>query len=202
MNYGRRLMRRVGRRMRVDGDRTFEELAIPHLDTAYRVAYRLTRDTHEAEDLVQETYLKACKAFAGFEVREFGIRPWLIRIMHNTFLNRVARQKRAPKATDQQTLEQAPGGDEGGGVSMSPPALDYENLDGEVREALDRLAPEFHVVLTLWATKEFSYKEIAEALSLPIGTVMSRLHRARQQLLRELADYARENRLAVGARRK
>lgn len=188
--------------MRADGDGSFEELAVPHLDTAYRVAYRLTRNRHEAEDLVQETYLKACKAFAGYEVREFGIRPWLIRIMHNTFLNRVSREKRAPRATDQQALEQAPGGAESDVAFAGPPALDYENLDGEVREALDRLAPEFHVVLTLWATKEFSYKDIAEALNLPIGTVMSRLHRARQQLLRELEDYARDNRLAVGARRK
>ena len=188
--------------MRVDGEKTFEELAVPHLDTAYRVAYRLTRDSHKAEDLVQDTYLKACKAFARFEVREFGIRPWLIRIMHNTFLNRAAREKRAPKATDQQVLEQTPEDMNPAVDYASPPELDYENLDEEVRVALDRLAPEFHVVLTLWATKEFSYKEIADVLSLPIGTIMSRLHRARQQLMRELEDYARENRLAVGARRK
>lgn len=188
--------------MRADGERSFEELAVPHLDTVYRVAYRLTRDGHDAEDLVQETYLKACKAFGRFEMREFGIRPWLIRILHNTFLNRLAREKKAPRATDHQTLEQIHGTDGSSVGVMSPPALDYENLDAEVKEALDRLAPEFHVVLTMWGTMEFTYREIAEILSLPIGTVMSRLHRARQQLLRELEGYVRENRLAVGGRRQ
>ena len=188
--------------MRAGEQKSFEELAVPHLETVYRVAVRLTRNEHEAEDLVQETYLKACKAFKRFEMREFGIRPWLLRILHNSFLNRVTREKRAPKATDQQTLDQAHDEGKSGSNFFGPPALDYEHLDTEVKAAMDRLAPEFRVVLSMWATMEFSYKEIADILEMPIGTVMSRLHRARQQLLRDLQDYARENRLTAGDRKK
>jgi RNA polymerase sigma-70 factor (ECF subfamily) len=195
-------MARRGRRMRADGDKSFEELAVPHLEMVYRVAARLTRNDHEAEDLVQETYLKAHKAFGRFEMREFGIRPWLLRILHNTFLSRLAREKLAPKAADQQTLEQMRGSDKSDSDFFGPPALDYEHLDAEVKAAMVRLAPEFRLVLSMWATMEFSYQEIADVLDMPIGTVMSRLHRARQQLVRELADYAREHRLTDEAREK
>ena len=173
-----------------EGEQSFEALAVPQLETLYRIARRLTRDQHEAEDLVQETYLKACQAFSRFEVREFGIKPWLLKILHNTFLNRQARRKRAPRATDQQTLDQAASAE-----YVSPPELDYENLDEEVKQAIDDLHPEFRSVLVLWATMELSYQEIADVLGVPIGTVMSRLHRARMHLARSLAEYAREHRL-------
>jgi len=188
--------------MRAGEENSFEELAVPELEIVYRVALRLTRNEHDAEDLVQETYLKACKSFSRFEMREFGIRPWLLRILHNSFLNRVSREKRAPTAIDQQMLEVAC--EEGRPASdiHGPPALDYEHLDAEVKAAMDRLSPEYRVVLAIWATLEFSYKEIADILEMPIGTVMSRLHRARQQLLRDLDEYAREHRLTRGARKQ
>ncbi len=169
----------------------FEALAVPHLDTVYRVARRLTRNEHEAEDLVQETYLKAYKAFGRFEMREFGVRPWLLKILYNTYLNRQARQKKAPRSTDQQVLEQV----QAAGEYVALPALDYENLDQEVRHAIDDLPAEYRTVLLLWATMELSYQEIADVLEIPIGTVMSRLHRARQQLARSLEDFAREQRI-------
>jgi RNA polymerase sigma-70 factor (ECF subfamily) len=172
-------------------ERSFEELALPHLDTVYRVARRLSRDEHEAEDLVQETYFKAYRAFANFDLREFGIRPWLLKILNNTFLNRHAREKKAPKATDHVTLEQTQASNESG----APPDLDYESLDEEVKRALDGLKPEFRSVMLLWATNELSYQEIADVLEVPIGTVMSRLHRARQQLAQTLRDFALENRI-------
>jgi len=178
---------------------SFESLAVPHLELVYRVARRLCRDTHEAEDLVQETYLKAYSAFARFEVRAFGAKPWLLRILHNTFLNRQARQRRAPRATDPQTLEQVQADDDPAG----PPQLDYENLDEEVKRAIDQLQPDFREVLLLWATMELSYQDISTILDVPIGTVMSRLHRARQQLVRALGEFAREQRLSsVNATRK
>ncbi len=174
-------------------EKSFEALALPHLDTLYRVARRLTRNEHEAEDLVQETYLKAHRAFNDFEVREFGIRPWLLRILNNTFLNRVARERRAPKATDQHALEQTQAAE----TSVVPPQLDYEKLDEEVKQSLDCLSPEFRTVLLLWAGGEMSYQEIADVLGVPIGTVMSRLHRARQQLAGGLEEYAREHRIPL-----
>lgn len=171
--------------------KSFEALALPHLDIVYRVARRLVRNDHEAEDLVQETYFKAYRAFDSFEMREFGIRPWLLKILNNTFLNRQAREKRAPKATDQQTLEETQASD----AAVVPLELDFENIDEEVKQAIDELAPEFRTVLLMWATSEFSYQEIADALGVPIGTVMSRLHRARQQLMRALSTYASQQRL-------
>ncbi len=174
----------------------FEALALPHLETLYRVARRLTRSDHEAEDLVQETYLKALRAFGRYEARACGIRPWLLRILNNAFLNRQARDRTAPRATEQQVLDQRP--DE----PLLPPELDYEQLDGEVKGALDALSPEFRMVLLLWATDELSYQEIAEILDVPIGTVMSRLHRARQQVIGRLREYAREHRLRQGPARE
>jgi RNA polymerase sigma-70 factor (ECF subfamily) len=130
-------------------------------------------------------------------MREFGIKPWLLRILHNTFLNRQAREGRAPKSADPATLEQA--SEARGGSEEAPPELDYDHLDGEVKQAVLELSEEFRTVLLLWATRELSYQEIAEALGIPIGTVMSRLHRARQQLVRNLGDYARANRLTTGS---
>jgi RNA polymerase sigma-70 factor, ECF subfamily len=174
------------------GKDSFEALAIPHLDAVYRVARRLARDEHGAEDLVQETYLKAYKAFGRFEVREFGVRPWLLKILYNTFLNRQARGKKGPRSADQQTLEQVHADESYTG----PPELDYENLDQEVRRAIDDLPAEFRSVLLLWATMELSYQEIADILGVPIGTVMSRLHRARQQLAQQLESFAREHRIS------
>lgn len=171
-------------------DKSFEALALPHLEVVYRVARRLTRNDHEAEDLVQETYLKAYRAFADLEVREYGLRPWLLKILNNTFLNRRARERKQA-ATDQQALVDLQADD----ARVIPPELDYDALDDEVKRALDEVAPEFRQVLLLWATMEFRYQEIADILEVPIGTVMSRLHRARQQLARRLHDYARENRL-------
>jgi RNA polymerase sigma-70 factor (ECF subfamily) len=179
--------------MRKD-EQSFEALAVPHMQAIYRIARRLSGDQHEAEDLVQETYLKAHKAFARFELRKFGIRPWLLKILHNTFLNRHARLSRAPKAADQRALDQQ---HEGAELSSGPPELDYEQLDGEVRRAIEALAPDFRTVILLWATMEHSYQEIADIIGAPIGTVMSRLHRARQQLMSALEDYARSNRLTT-----
>lgn len=172
---------------------SFEELAVPHVEMVFRVARRLARNLHEAEDLVQETYLKAYKAFGRFELREFGIRPWLLKILHNTFLNRRTRENKAPRATDQSNLERMQESDVNPGGPDAPPELDFENVDQEVLQAIDGLQVEFRSVLLLWATMELSYQEIADVLEVPIGTVMSRLHRARQQLNQALSDYAREH---------
>lgn len=174
-------------------ERSFEQLAIPHLGLVYRVARRLCRNEHEAEDLTQETFLKAHRSFDRFEMREFGIRPWLLRILRNTFLNRQAKDRRVSRNSGQETLDQA-AETLGGG---QPAALDYDRLDAEVKSAIDGLPEEFRDVLLLWATMELSYQEIAGILEVPIGTVMSRLHRARQQLSVTLADYAKENRLGA-----
>jgi RNA polymerase sigma-70 factor (ECF subfamily) len=177
--------------MQGKGEKSFEALALPHLPALYRIARRLTRDEHEAEDLVQETFFKAYRAYDSFEERSFGIRPWLIKILNNAFFNRQAKERRAPRATDQSTLDETQAID-----APMPPELDLDDVDQEVKAAIDELAPEFRSVLLLWATMELSYQEIADILDVPIGTVMSRLHRARHQLTRQLDGYARAGRLA------
>ena len=184
--YSRGTSRKQARRgaMPEQDTKSFDSLALPHLDVVYWVARRLARHEQEAEDLVQETYLKAYKAFETFQLREYGVRPWLLKILNNTFLNHRAREKRAPRAADQRTLEETKAVDADYGA---PPDLDYEKLDEEVKHALDKLAPDFRTVMLLWATTEMSYQEIADTLELPIGTVMSRLHRGRRLLAGQLA---------------
>ncbi|MDX2199561.1 MAG: sigma-70 family RNA polymerase sigma factor [Phycisphaerae bacterium] len=168
--------------------KSFEEIALPHLDVLYRYARRLTPDAHAAEDLVQDTYLKAYKAFGKFELREFGVRPWLLKILHNTFLNGEAKKKHAAHSTEPQVLDTARAAAEIGSVEGDL-QIDLDGLDDEVKRALEQLSPDFRSILLLWASMELSYQEIAEILSVPIGTVMSRLHRARQQMMTLLADY-------------
>lgn len=180
--------------MQPGADKSFEALALPHFDLLYRVARRISGHEQEAEELVQETYLKAYQAFARFEEREFGIRPWLLRILNNTFLNRRARQIRAPRAAEQKELEDRGVDPTGQALADRSGELNYDLLDAEVKTALEQLAPEFRTVLVLWATRDLTYQEIADVLEIPIGTVMSRLHRARQQLTKTLGPLAKENR--------
>jgi RNA polymerase sigma-70 factor (ECF subfamily) len=181
----------------------FEKLALDQLDTLHRVANRLTRDADRASDLVQETYLRAFRSKESFDLQEHGIRPWLLRIMRNLHLSRADRDKRQPVAMEGDALDAlntapvsppAPAGSED--TIQGPPdtldriALDWENLDERLKQALENLQEEYQMVLLLWAVEDLSYKEIADVLEVPIGTVMSRLHRARQKLSAQLREYA------------
>ena len=164
----------------------FERLAIEQMDMLYRVAKRLTRNGGQAEDLVQETYVRALGAREGFDLQRYGIRPWLLRIMHNLHLNRAQREGRQPQAVEDDQLESA--GPMDAGLPIDPKS--FESMDERLVAALDSLQPEYSAVLMLWAVEEFTYREIAEAMEIPIGTVMSRLHRARQRLGEQLRGFA------------
>ena len=184
----------------------FEKLALEQMDTLYRVAGRLTRDPERAADLVQETYLRAFRSRDAFELQEHGIRPWLLRIMRNLHLSRADRDRRQPVAVDGETLDSLnPSGPAPADAAAAPATaqelaasgsaaipLDWEALDDRVRTALENLQEEYQIVLLLWAVEDLSYKEIADVLDIPIGTVMSRLHRARQKLSAQLKDYVRQ----------
>ena len=162
----------------------FEALALEHLDLLYRVARRMTRDQHRAEDLVQETFLRAFRSADDFDLQEYGIRPWLIRILHNLHVSRGQRERRQPTRLEDEQLESA-------SAAPEPPApFTWDGMDQQLKRAFDALPEEYQTVMHLWAIEEMSYKEIADAVGVPLGTVMSRLHRARQRLSEQLKGYA------------
>jgi len=178
----------VGLRMSEESEH-FEKLALDQMDTLYRVARRLTRDGERANDLVQETYLRAFRAKESFQLKEYGIRPWLLRIMQNLHFSRTGRERRQPVAMEDGGLEAADldAMPETVGVPMP---LDIEAMDERLVKALEGLAVDYQIVLLMWAVDGLTYKEIAHTLDIPIGTVMSRLHRARQKLSEQLREYA------------
>ncbi len=171
----------------------FEQLALEHLQAVYRLALQLVRHPDEASDLVQETYLKALKVAERFEEQGGGIRPWLFKILHNVFYTRLAKAKRAPMSVDELhgATADAPGPDEPG-PAWDMSRLDWEHVDERLKSAIEQLRPEYRTVLLLWAVEGLKYREIAEIQEIPIGTVMSRLHRARSILADQLADFAEE----------
>ena len=172
----------------VDADE-FEKLALDQMDTLYRVARRLTRDPEAASDLVQETYLRAFRARDSFELKEFGIRPWLLRIMQNLHFSRSGRERRQPQAVEDASLEAAEP-DALPEVPGVPLPINIEDLDDRMLDALGALPVDYQIVLLMWAVDDLTYKQIAHTLDIPIGTVMSRLHRARQKLGEHLREYA------------
>ncbi len=189
--------------VRSDGDGTetlssarFQEIALPHLDAVYRIARVLTSNEAEADDLTQETFTRALRAFDRFELRDYGARPWLLRILHNVFYTERSRRKREFKLPDEVDFDHF--ADEESSTTSQPLALDtvdWEQFDEEIKEAVAGLQPEYRLVLLLWAFEDLSYKEIAHVCGCALGTVMSRLYRARRQLSERLGDYARDLRL-------
>jgi RNA polymerase sigma-70 factor (ECF subfamily) len=177
----------------------FEELALEHLDAVYRMALQLSRHPDEAADLVQETYLKALKAAKGFREQGGGMRPWLFKILHNAFFTRVSKAKRERTAGDDLLSTPATGAapDEPG-PAWDLASLDWEQVDQRIKAAIEHLRPEYRGILLMWGVEGMKYREIADTLDIPIGTVMSRLHRARSMLADELSEFAEENRLTEG----
>jgi RNA polymerase sigma-70 factor (ECF subfamily) len=165
----------------------FEKLAIEQMDSVDRVARSLTRNGAEADDLVQETYLRAFRAADNFELQSFGIRPWLLRILHNVHVTRATRESRQPKAIEAEHLQAIEDPTDESAVFTAMPGQ-FTGMDSELDQAMEQLPTELQTVLTLWAVDELSYREIAEATGVPIGTVMSRLHRARQKLAQRLQE--------------
>ncbi|MGD8863379.1 MAG: sigma-70 family RNA polymerase sigma factor [Myxococcales bacterium] len=173
----------------------FEAEALPHLDSLYGNALRLTRSRVEAEDLVQETLLRAYRFYDRFE-RGTNVKAWLLRIQYNTFVNRYRRRTKERDITESMTRE--PTGEDvmsrqslkaltdPVGTALRPMVV------AEIEAALDELPEEHRTVIVLADVEELSYKEIAEVIGCPIGTVMSRLHRARRALRKRLVDLAEQ----------
>ncbi len=181
----------------------FEDLTLPYVDALYRTAYHLTRVPQEAEDLTQEAYLKAYRAFDSFQGQNF--KAWLFTILRNTFLDRYRQQRRGPAFVDIEALELSQD-DAGPYADLWDHGADAELLasllDDEIQHALDTLPEEWRLTILLADLDDFSYQEIASITEVPIGTVMSRLHRGRKRLYDHLYDYARATGYLKGEERR
>jgi RNA polymerase sigma-70 factor (ECF subfamily) len=172
----------------------FRELALAEMDSVYRMAMHLSKHPDEAADLVQETYLKAMKAEGRFELRGMGVRPWLFRILHNNFYSRIEKRKRQPTLGDdlpEVEVDGHVGGD--GEPAWDLASLDWEQVDDRLKHAVAQLPDHYREVLLLWAVEGLKYREIAEVLGVKLGTVMSRLYRARAMLTDQLSELAAEH---------
>jgi RNA polymerase sigma-70 factor, ECF subfamily len=176
---------------------TFAELAMEHMPALYTAALRLTRNSADAEDLVQETFLKAYRAFDRFEDGT-NLKAWLYKILTNTFINSYRAAKRRPEKADVEDIEdlylyRRLGDLSGNNIGRSAEEELLEHItDDEVKSAIESLPEVFRIAVLLADVEGFSYKEIADITEVPIGTVMSRIHRGRRALQKALADYAAE----------
>ncbi len=178
----------------------FADDAMPLMSSLYSSALRMTRNAADAEDLVQETYLKAYRAYERFEAGT-NLKAWLHRIQTNTYINDYRKKQRRPDETDLADVEdlylyRRLGGLEGAriGRSAEDDLLDLF-AEHEVKEAVESLPDHYRLPVLLADVEGFAYKEIAEILDVPIGTVMSRLHRGRKQLQKQLYTFAEQRRL-------
>ncbi|HEY2330918.1 MAG TPA: sigma-70 family RNA polymerase sigma factor [Acidimicrobiales bacterium] len=181
---------------------TFADEAMPYMSSLYSAALRMTRNPSDAEDLVQETFLRAYRGFKGYQ-EGTNLKAWLYRILTNTYINSYRAKRRRPEENDLGELEdfylyRHLGGLEGAraGRSAEDELLDYVS-EAEVKAAVEALPENFRMPVLLADVEGFSYKEIAEILDIPIGTVMSRLHRGRKALQKGLYDFAVDRGLAA-----
>jgi RNA polymerase sigma-70 factor, ECF subfamily len=178
----------------------FERVALPHLNELFGAGLRLTKNPRDAEDLVQEAFLKAYTFFDKFQAGT-NCRAWLFKILHNTFINGYRRRVRERKTFVPAEAELI---DRTATPEEPPSGIDPNNdrigryFSDEVKQALSQLPPDFRAAVVLADVHDLSYKEIALAMGCPAGTVMSRLFRGRKLLQGLLGDYARRNRLPTG----
>jgi RNA polymerase sigma-70 factor (ECF subfamily) len=183
---------------------TFADQAMEHMSALYAAAMRMTRNRADAEDLVQETYLRAYRGFGGFE-QGTNLKAWLFRILTNSFINTYRAKQRRPQESDFEDVEdlylyrRLPAV-EAATRSRSAEADVLERIsDVEVKAAIEDLPEQFRLPVYLADVEGFAYKEIAEMLDIPIGTVMSRLHRGRKGLEKRLHDFVVDQHLITTA---
>ena len=175
-----------------------------YMGSLYSAALRMTRNPSDAEDLVQETYLKAYRAFGSFQ-EGTNLKSWLYKILTNTFINTYRSKRRRPALSRARRRGgplplPPPGGLEAAAASRSAEDLVLDHFtEAEVKAAVESLPEQFRLAVLLADVEGFSYKEIAEILDVPIGTVMSRLHRGRRALQKALHNFGEERRLSAPA---
>jgi len=178
---------------RLEKDRLFEKEFLPYSTALYNFAYRLTYEQNDAHDLVQETFLKAYRFFHSFE-QGTNAKAWLFRILKNTFINEFRKKSKEPAKVDYNEIESY--------VNTEEPNIPSSNnlrtesnqylIGDEVANALNSLAIDFRTIIILSDLEGFKYEEMAKILDIPVGTVRSRLHRARQLIKEKLQTYAKQ----------
>ena len=187
------------------GQTPFEQQALPLLDQLYGGALRLTRNPADAEDLVQETYIKAFQAFDSF-TQGTNLKAWMYRIMTNLYITNYRKAQRRPtqtsaeEITDYQLLSSA--SHESQGLESAEVEALKKLPTSEISEALNALSEDYRMVVYYADVEGLAYKEIAEIMGVPLGTVMSRLHRGRKKLRDALKDVARERGIGIAASEK
>ena len=175
----------------------FTHDAMQHAPQLFSTAMRMTRNRSDAEDLVQETFIKAWRSFATYQ-QGTNLRAWLFRIMTNTYINKYNAQQRKPTETELDDVDELFLYKRLGSVDQSQLSQSAEDqmlslfTDDEVKKALEELPDQFRIPVLMSDVEGFSYKEIAEILEIPLGTVMSRLHRGRKSMQKMLYEYAKE----------
>ena len=172
----------------------FQALAFEHVDSLYNTAVRMTKNALDAEDLLQDVYLRAFRFFHRFE-RGTNFKAWIFKILTNTYINQYRKKINKPYHVDLEKIKYNYDNKEATAQTSAQESerLDYETLfDDEIKSALQQIPHEFRVVVLLADVESFSYKEVAKIIGCPIGTVMSRLSRGRKQLQNYLREYARK----------
>lgn len=175
--------------------KAFENEALPHMDALHRTALRMTKNAPDAEDLVQEAYVKAYRFWDKFKSGT-NCRAWLFRIMTNIFINEYRSRSRSPVAVNVDEIDDSfLYGQLSTGKRVENPEEEFlaKILDDDARKAIEELPDDFRLVVVLSFIEEFSYQEIADIMDLQLGTVKSRLHRGRKLLQKALLDYAIKN---------
>jgi len=170
----------------------FQELAFKHVDSLYSTALRMTKNNLDAEDLIQDVYLRAFRFFHRFE-KGTNFKAWIFKILTNTYINQYRKKINKPYHVDLEKVQYNYDDKETTAQTSAQECerLDYETLfDDEIKNALQQIPDEFRVVVLLADVESFSYKEVAKIVGCPIGTVMSRLSRGRKQLQNNLREYA------------
>lgn len=182
-------------------EQRFTEEALPLLDQLYGAAMKMTRNPPDAQDLVQETFMKAFSAFKSFE-EGTNLKAWLYRIMTNAYINTYRKKQREPYLGVVEDLEDWQLGGAESTTAMSSKSAEAEAIDRTpdtvVTDALNALPEDFRIAVYLADVEGFSYQEIADIAEVPIGTVMSRLHRGRARLRKTLGEYAAEQGVGLG----
>ena len=179
----------------------FRRLAVLELDAVYRLAYHLAARADQVDDLVQETYLRALRSRSDFYLTPLGLRPYLFKVLHNVVHTRYRVDGRQASAVeDLDAVAPAVEGPPDGPCPDDLADLDWDSVDERLKAAIQRLPWAHREVFLLCAVNGLRYREIAEVVDVPLGTVMSRLHRARRLLMAELRDLAAEHRLRGGGR--